>query len=150
MQKHFTDPVGSDAAEPVATTVGHPSPITVLVVEDEPLVRFNATTMLASLGYLVREASCGPTGLEQLHLHREVSVLFTDIDMPGEFDGLALARKVHLLRPDVYLIMTSGRTQPLNQELCGGDFLAKPYSDQSVASMISAATERGGDLVEKI
>lgn len=140
MQKRLTDCAASLGAAPFATEISRQSQVTVLVVEDEAVVRLNATTMLESLGYLVREASCGPTGLEQLHLHGEVSVLFTDIDMPGKFDGLALARKVRFLRPDIYLILTSGRIRPSSHELCGGDFVAKPYSDQTVADLICAAT----------
>lgn len=139
MYKKLIDFAGGPAAEPLAAKVGRRSPVAVLVVEDEELVRLNATTMLGDLGYRVLEACCAPAALEQLHLHPEVSVLFTDIDMPGAYDGLALAQKVHLLRPDIYLIMTSGRTRPGSSQLCGGDFLAKPYSDQSLADLITAA-----------
>lgn len=140
MYKKLIDYAGGPAGEPLAAKRGRPSPVAVLVVEDEELVRLNATAMLAALGYLVLEACCAPTALEQLRLHPEISVLFTDIDMPGAFDGLALAHKAHLLRPDIYLIMTSGRARPGSAQLCGGDFLPKPYSDQTLVDLICAAT----------
>lgn len=143
MQQRPIDNAAGIGARPVVPKRPGTSPeITVLVVEDEALVRLNAKAMLEAAGYRVREAGCGPTGIEQLHLHGEVSVLFTDIDMPGAFDGLDLARHVHLLRPDIHLIVTSGRTQPSRHDLCGGDFVAKPYSDRAVADMIRAAAGR--------
>ena len=119
------------------------SKITVLVVEDEAFVRMNATMMLETAGYCVWEADSGVAGLEQLSLHPEIRILFTDINMPGEFDGLELARQVHRLRPDVHLILTSGLMRPGSQELSGGDFIAKPYDDVGVAELIRIAAARG-------
>lgn len=120
---------------------GHPS-IAVLVVEDESFVRMNATMMLQTAGYMVFEADSGESGLEQLGLHPEIKILFTDINMPGEFDGLELARQVHLLRPDVHLILTSGLMNPGTHELSGGDFIAKPYDDLKVADLVRAGAAR--------
>lgn len=116
--------------------------ITVLVVEDEALVRMNATAMLEAAGFDVHEARCGVSGLEQLGLHPEVMVLFSDINMPGAFDGLELARQIHGLRPDIRLILTSGLMRPGADELSGGDFIAKPYDDGRVAAMIRASLAR--------
>ena len=116
---------------------------TVLVVEDEALVRMNATLMLEAAGFDVREARCGASGLEQLGLHPEIMVLFSDINMPGDFDGLELARQVHVLRPDIRLILTSGLMRPAAHELHGGEFIAKPYDDGRVADMIRASLATG-------
>lgn len=116
--------------------------ITVLVVEDEPFVRMNTTMMLETAGYCVWEADSGVAGLEQLSLHPEICILFTDINMPGEFDGLELARQAHQLRPDLHLILTSGLMRPLSHELSGGDFIAKPYDDLKVADLIRAGAAR--------
>ncbi|MES2833270.1 MAG: response regulator [Pseudomonadota bacterium] len=118
------------------------SKITVLVVEDEALVRMNATVMLETAGYIVLAADSGASGLEQLGLHPEIGVLFTDINMPGDFDGLELARQVHRLRPDVHLILTSGLMRPARHELSGGEFIAKPYDDAGVADLIRVAAGR--------
>ena len=56
--------------------------------------------------------------------------------MPGEFDGLELARRVHLLKPEVHLILTSGLMRPTSAELSGGQFKPKPYDDAAVTEMI--------------
>lgn len=116
--------------------------IAVLVVEDESLVRMNATMMLRDAGYTIFEADSGASGLAQLKLHPEIRIVFTDINMPGEFDGLELARQVHLLRPDVHLILTSGLMRPGAQELSCGDFIAKPYDDGMVTDLIRAGVAR--------
>ena len=112
---------------------------TVLVVDDEPLVRMSAVDVLSDAGFLVREASSAADALEELKRHPKVSVLFSDINMPGAFDGLELARQVHLLRPDVQLILTSGRIRPTRAEMPDGSFLAKPYDGQAVSNLIHAA-----------
>ncbi len=116
--------------------------ITVLVVEDEALVRMNATVMLEAAGFYVHEAQCGASGLAQLERHPEVMVLFSDINMPGDFDGLELARQIHVLRPDIRLLLTSGLMRPSVEELSGGDFIAKPYDDGQVTEMIHASLAR--------
>ncbi len=63
---------------------------TVLVVEDEMFVRMIAADALEESGFAVLEAADAMQALEQLATHR-VAVLFTDINMPGEIDGLQLA-----------------------------------------------------------
>ena len=68
---------------------------TILVVEDEPLLRLNATHVLEEAGYSVTEANNAETALELLEVRRDVQVLFTDIHMPGAFNGLELAQQVH-------------------------------------------------------
>ena len=69
----------------------------------------------------------------------EISVLFTDINMPGQFDGLELARLVHEYRPDIRLILTSGRSPPAASEIPdAGRFLSKPYDQASLAKLVAA------------
>lgn len=72
-----------------------------------------------------------------LAAHPEISVLFTDINMPGERDGLALAEVVHQRRPDVRLILTSGREQPAPAEIPDdGQFIPKPYHLDVITTLI--------------
>jgi CheY-like chemotaxis protein len=125
----------TDVASPCAKA----RDFTVLVVDDEPLVRMNAVAMLEAAGFKVVEAQCGSSGLAAVDRHPEVMVLFTDINMPGEFDGLELARRVHFARPDIHLILTSGLMRPRSAELSGGQFIPKPYDDASVTEMIGYA-----------
>lgn len=119
---------------------------TVLVVDDECLVRMVASDALIEAGFLVREACCASDALSELAGHPEITVLFSDINMPGAFDGLELARQVHVLRPDVQLILTSGRVRPTTREMPDGAFLAKPYSAPDISALIHAA--RAAPLAE--
>lgn len=119
------------------------APATVLIVDDEPIVRMHAAIVLSDAGFLIREASCASDALEALRLHPEVTVLFSDINMPGAFDGLELARRVHLLRPDVQLILTSGLVRPTAAEMPNGVFIAKPYNCDAVSDLINAGRAAG-------
>ncbi|HEU0045277.1 response regulator [Sphingomonas sp.] len=113
----------------------------VLVVDDEPLIRMNAADMLADAGWIAIEAANAAEALVQLAAHPEVTVLFTDINMPGEMDGLDLARRVHDLRPDVHLIITSGKMRPRRDELPGGgEFLGKPYREGQFLELLQAVS----------
>ena len=116
-------------------------PGVVLVVDDEPLIRMNAADMLADAGWSAIEAADAAEALDLLDQHPEVSVLFTDINMPGTMDGLDLARRVHELRPDVQLIITSGKLRPGRGELPGeGRFLGKPYQERQFIALVEAVT----------
>lgn len=116
--------------------------IAVLVVEDELLVRLCAVEMLREAGFAVFEAADGEDAIDTLALHPEINVLFTDINMPGAFDGLELARRVHRQRPDVQLIITSGRGQPAKDDAPDGDFVMKPYEGAVISGLIRAAAAR--------
>lgn len=119
----------------------HPSAV-VLVVDDETLIRMYAVDVLEDVGFTVIEADGGEDALCTLDQHPEITVLFTDIHMPGPFDGLVLARKVHERRPDIQLIIASGRGRPNGSELPGdGVFFTKPYDGMAIARLIEA-TER--------
>jgi CheY-like chemotaxis protein len=113
----------------------------VLVVDDEPLIRMTAADMLTDAGWIAIEAADAVEALERLQSHPEITLLFTDINMPGEMDGLDLARRVHQLRPDVHLIITSGKLRPGSDELPkDGRFLGKPYREHQMLAMVEAVT----------
>lgn len=113
----------------------------VLVVDDEPLIRMNAADMLADAGWSAIEAADADEALDLLHSHPEVTVLFTDINMPGSMDGLDLARRVHDLRPDVHLVITSGKLRLGRAELPGeGRFIGKPYHERQFIALIEAVS----------
>ena len=110
----------------------------VLVVDDEALVRMYAVDVLRDAGHVVFEAGGADEALEVLDEHPEIGVLFTDINMPGQLDGLDLARMVHARRPGVHIILTSGRLRPPAEAIPDdGRFLAKPYAGEAVTSLIS-------------
>jgi two-component system, response regulator PdtaR len=112
----------------------------ILVVEDEAIVRACTAALLEDAGCSVMEACDGEEALRVFQAHALVTTVFTDINMPGAFSGLSLAHKVFRLRPQVQLILTSGRGSPLESEMpAGGRFLPKPYDCEQLTSLIRAA-----------
>ena len=101
----------------------------VLVVEDEPLLRLNAVAMLEDAGYATLQAGSADTAIEQLEANDAIRAVFTDINMPGGMDGLALAAVIRDRWPPVELIVTSGLVSVEEGQLPErGRFLPKPYS----------------------
>ena len=112
----------------------------VLVVDDEPIIRMNALDMLTDAGFGVLEAADAGEALGVLADHPEIGLVFTDINMPGSMDGLELARRVHELRPDVHLIITSGKVLPNVTDMPDdGEFIGKPYQERQIIAMVEAA-----------
>lgn len=113
----------------------------VLLVEDEPMVRWTAHDGLEAGGYEVVEAENAAQALQILETRSGVGVLFTDVNMPGPMDGLALAELVHARWPEVRLVVTSGRG------LAGrlpddSRFLTKPYSVDDLADTIGRICDK--------
>ena len=109
----------------------------ILVVEDEFLVNWTTTDELRSSGHEVVSAFSADEAIQILESHPEIRVVFTDIDMPGSIDGLKLAAAVRDRWPPIQVIVTSGKTTPsgLPDKV---DFVAKPYTANSLLRMISA------------
>jgi len=104
---------------------------TILIVEDEMIVRLIGSDTLTDAGYEVMEAATADEALRILDEHGDVEVLFTDIRMPGSMDGLELARVVHARWPAMKILITSGDTFPTRSAIADdGHFLAKPYSTE--------------------
>lgn len=119
--------------------MGQNSPATVLVVEDEPLVRLNAAEMIETAGWRALQASNSAEALHLLKKEPRVDVLFTDINMPGEMDGLELASCVHQLHPHIELVVTSGKRALSDTVLPDdGTFLCKPYGIDDLVSVIGS------------
>ena len=110
----------------------------VLVVEDEPLVRELIVEALMDRGLEIVAASTGDEALKVFLAHPEIGVVFTDITMPGKLNGCDLAREVRARRPDITVVLTSGKSLPVNCGLPdGGIFIAKPYSQSAMVSLIT-------------
>ena len=113
------------------------SPPVVLVVEDEALLRLQADEFLEDAGFEVVDAAHADEALQIMAARPDVTVLFTDIQLPGDLDGIELARLVHERWPKVLLLVTSGREKPPESEIADdGRFLAKPYSRRDVVGEI--------------
>ena len=118
--------------------------ITVMVVEDETLVRLDIVISLENEGFLVLEASNADDAIDMLDAHPEIRLMFTDIDMPGSMDGLKLATAVRNRWPPVKIIVASGHRQLSNELLpVEGRFFSKPYDHARVIAtmreMLAAA-----------
>src|SRR6201991_1209052 len=109
----------------------------VLVVEDELLLRINAAEMVASAGFEVIEAANADEAIDILEARRDVTVVFTDIQMPGSMDGLKLARAVRGRWPPIKIVATSGHVDVAETDLPdGGRFLPKPYSPHQITGVL--------------
>jgi CheY-like chemotaxis protein len=109
----------------------------VLVVEDEPLVRMDAAISLEDDGFEVLEATTARAALAMLEkLDGAVTALFTDVDMPGDMNGLELAGIVYHRWPHVALVVTSGVVRATGALPGGGVFLEKPYKGSSPVRVI--------------
>jgi CheY-like chemotaxis protein len=112
-------------------------PVVVLIVEDELLLRMDATDMIEAAGFEVIEAGNADEAIEVLESRRDITVVFTDIQMPGSMDGLKLARAVRGRWPPIKIVATSGHVEVSETDLPeGGRFLAKPYSSVQVAGVL--------------
>jgi two-component system, response regulator PdtaR len=120
----------------MAQTDPHTQPV-VLVAEDEELIRLWAADVLEENGFRVLEAANAEAALRVLEARPEVRLLFTDIHMPGAFDGMELARRVHDRWPHVQLVVTSGKIEPRSDEIPDeGRFLAKPYRAEQLVGQV--------------
>ena len=116
-----------------------PSP-TVLVVEDEVLIRLVIADYLRDCGYKVHEAVSGEEAIAILQAPEvSIDVVFSDVEMPGSMDGFALARWVRANKPGMEIILTSGieRSADIAATLCeAGPLMKKPYSSQDVVDRL--------------
>jgi CheY-like chemotaxis protein len=129
-------------SEPVAEAVPA-GEITILLVEDEDMLREFVSTALGSLGYRVLSACNGREALEVWAESRnEIDLLLTDVVMPESISGRDLAHKLIMDKPDLKVIFTSG----YSAELIGPEFeqdqehgfLSKPYLTDRLAQTVAA------------
>jgi two-component system, response regulator PdtaR len=109
----------------------------VLVVEDDSLVRMLAVDLLEEAGFEVVEAEHAPAALDALARRPDVQVMLTDVEMPGQPDGFGLARRVAAERPEVGIMIVSGRAWPRPGDLPpGGVFVGKPYDGEALVAQV--------------
>ena len=105
-----------------------------LVVDDDGILRMDVCEMLEQAGFRTLEAENADeavTVLEQYHL--DVTLMFSDVEMPGSQNGFALAREVAVKWPHVAIVVASGRMHPGLGELPeGARFIGKPFSADMV------------------
>ncbi|HEY5237328.1 MAG TPA: ATP-binding protein, partial [Rhizomicrobium sp.] len=118
---------------------------TILLVEDDELVRTHVEGLLQHLGYKVVVAHNGVAGLALLEQGLKVDLLFTDVVMPGGMSGRQLVEKVNALRPDLKVLYTSGYTENAivhHGHLDPGvHLIRKPYRRQELALKLRAVLD---------
>jgi two-component system, response regulator PdtaR len=110
---------------------------TVLIVEDEVLLRIHAVDFMEQFGFAVYAARNADAAVVLLERHDDIRALFTDINMPGSMDGLMLAHYVHGRWPPLHLIITSGLASPRTEDMpLGSEFVGKPYQLEKVTNRL--------------
>ena len=115
--------------------------ITVLVVEDEALLRLDTVYELIDHGFEVMEAGNAQEAINFFMSGNRFECLFTDVDMPGDKDGLELAEVVKSTWPPIEIIVTSGHRDVKPDDLPqDGVFVGKPYNPETIADLIRRLT----------
>ena len=138
----FRDEGSADHARPGripgAAEPGTPDQV-VLVVEDEDRVRALSVEALRDLGYTTLEAESAATALRHLERHPEITLLFTDVVMPG-MNGRKLADEALRLRPDLKVLFTTGYTRNALVHTGtldpGVHLLGKPFTVEQLAGKV--------------
>jgi len=128
-----------DAADSSAT-----APCTILIVDDDALVRMGTVAMLEDLGHTAIEATSGRRALEILAAAKPtVDLVITDHLMPG-MTGLALTRTIHETFPDLPVILATGYAELPQDDASGRALprLSKPFHQADLAEAIAAVMSR--------
>src|SRR4051795_11673639 len=126
----------------------------VLVVEDEMMLRMRAVDIVEDAGFCPVQAVNADEAISILEARSDISLLFTDIQMPGSMDGLKLAHAVHDRWPGIKIILVSGQVTPSDTEKpADSRFFGKPLSVErmiiELQAMVGAGTLilQGGAIV---
>lgn len=127
------DPTSVPFREPPVESVR----ASILMVEDNADVRLMGATLLVDAGFDVHQAGDAGEALSMIRAGLGFDLLFTDIVMPGEMDGVVLAIEVRRLRPGVPVLLTTGWGDRANDH--GGlDLIGKPYRAPELTQKIRA------------
>src|SRR4029453_5041471 len=124
------------------STMGEPVPApppTILVVEDDVLVRNLVAAYLRDCSFDVIEANGADEAIRVLQADVPVDIVFSDIQMPGSMDGFGLAQWVRRERPWLKVILTSGAARTASEQ---GPILAKPYDHAELERHIRSLLAR--------
>jgi two-component system, response regulator PdtaR len=111
--------------------------ITALVVEDDAILRFDLAQTLQADGYNTFEAADATQAITVLEANSEIRVVFTDIQMPGTMDGLALSHYVRKRWPPTIIVVSSGRCTPGKDEMpSGAVFVGKPCASHVLGKVL--------------
>ncbi len=129
-----------DANDQATSDAAQPDSGTILLVEDDELVRSFAREQLTALSYRVLEANCGPAALSTLEQDIDIDLLFTDVVMPGGMSGKQLADRAVERRPNLKVLYTSGYAEDaiVHEGRVDPDveLLEKPYRPSELARRV--------------
>lgn len=112
---------------------------TILVVEDEPLIRITTASALSDAGLTVLDCANADQAITILEQRSDICLVFTDVDMPGSMDGIKLCNYIRDRWPPIALIVTSGKHMSSQPTLpANTPFFAKPYGFEDVIRSIRA------------
>jgi CheY-like chemotaxis protein len=137
------DEASCSNAEPPRAEAGE----TVLVVEDEPVVRDLIIEVLGDLGYRALEAADGPSGLRMLQSRERIDLVVTDVGLPG-LNGRQLADQARISRPGLKVLFITGYAE--NATLAAGflepgmEMITKPFAVEALATKVKAMIRGGG------
>ena len=116
------------------SVAGHAGKI--LVVEDEPIIRYATVDALEEAGFEVLEAGNADEAFAVLANNR-VDAVFTDVNMPGSTDGIGLTKQIRANSPNTRVIVTSGHVRLGRFDLASGvSFIPKPYTYDALIGML--------------
>jgi len=104
------------------------------------MIRMDVVSTVEEAGYDVLEATGADAAVAILETRIDVSIVFTDIEMPGSMNGLELAFTISDRWPAISIIIASGRIRPEPDEIPSeAQFLRKPYSEAAVLGALGQA-----------
>jgi len=119
---------------PAARPHAPPSQASILLVEDEVVLRSLLAETLRAAGFTIVEAANADEAWAYLQAGGKADLVFSDVTMPGSMNGVELVRRVHEKFPDVKTVITSGNPGPTNiREIA--TFLPKPYRLEAAANL---------------
>ncbi|MDO8802222.1 ATP-binding protein [Phenylobacterium sp.] len=134
--------------EPLPLVTPDPSPVTrppgaqgdLLLVEDDEGVATLVSGMLTELGYNVTRVDCAAGAVAALEANPAFDIVFSDLVMPGEMDGIALAREIGRRWPSLPVLLTTGFSPGVAAAAAEGlTLLTKPYGIGALAAALDAA-----------
>jgi CheY-like chemotaxis protein len=131
------------AASEVTSTAAEPQRPSILIVEDDVLLRLVTAEDLRAAGYGVIEASNADEAMTILDSGVAIDLVLTDIRMPGSMDGLALAAFVRQRWPDLKIMVASGE-RPAQALAAADAFLPKPYDSAGILARLRTLTGKQG------
>jgi len=145
LPRHYGDGVEEQLDDSLEDSAHAQCGETVMIVDDEPIVRMLVSEVLEDLGYIAIEAAEGASALKQLQSDMRIDLLVTDVGLPGGMNGRQLADAARLSRPDLKVLFITGYAE--NSVIGNGHLepgmrvLTKPFTIDALATRIREMTE---------